>query len=135
MQIYFFLFTFIFSFFNPNQNPIVNEGFAQNSNFTSIIKWQNEVDFDFGEAKKGAVLKHTFIFKNTDNQPITIETARTTCGCTAAEWTLTPIAPNENGEIIVEYDSNKTGDFRKKIKVFFHQQKKGENLWVNGTVL
>jgi Protein of unknown function (DUF1573) len=126
MNVYIFLVSLVFSSFNFQKE--------KECNFASIVQWEGEVDFDFGEAKRGAVLKHTFKFKNLDSQPIMIETARTTCGCTAASWTQTPIAPNEIGEILVEYDSNKTGDFRKKIKVFFDRQKKGESLWVTGNV-
>jgi hypothetical protein len=134
MNVYIFLISFCFSSFNLQIGVFQNAQIAQDSNLASIIKWEGEVEHDFGEAKRGSVLKHTFKFQNIDSQPIMIETARTTCGCTAASWTQTPIAPNEYGEILVEYDSNKTGDFRKKIKVFFDRQKKGESLWVMGSV-
>jgi Protein of unknown function (DUF1573) len=134
MNVYFLLISLFFNFFQTNKvlkswlyDEIIYE-------IPSTVKWVGELEHNFGDAKKGSILKHAFKFQNIGNQPITVETARTTCGCTAASWTQTPIAPNESGEILIEYDSNKTGDFRKKIKVFFHQQKKAETLWVTGSV-
>jgi hypothetical protein len=100
----------------------------------SLVTWQTEQDHDFGEIPRGKPVIFVFTFKNTDSAPISIETVRTTCGCTAAEWTQDAILPGETGQISIEYDAYKSGAFRKKIKVFFDRQKKGETLWIRGEV-
>ena len=72
--------------------------------------------------------------KNIANEAITLQTARTTCGCTAANWTESSIAPGATGEVRIEYDAFQTGDFSKKIKVFFDKQRKAEVLKIKGSV-
>ncbi len=96
------------------------------------LSWLTEQDHDFGMIKQGRPVKFIFQFKNTGTSPLTLETVRTTCGCTAAQWTETPIAPGETGDITVEYDAYQGGSFRKKIRVFFEERKKAEILWIRG---
>jgi len=40
--------------------------------------------FDFGTARQGAVLHHTFQVANTGKGPVTVGRVQTTCGCTVA---------------------------------------------------
>ena len=96
------------------------------------LVWQTERDHDFGEIRQGRPVKFVFQYKNTGDTPLTLETVRTTCGCTAAEWTEGPVAPGGTGEISVEYDAYQGGAFKKKIRVFFQEQKKAEVLWIRG---
>ena len=96
------------------------------------LTWQTERDHDFGEIRQGRPVKFVFQYKNTGDTPLTLETVRTTCGCTAAEWTEGPVAPGGTGEISVEYDAYQGGAFKKKIRVFFQEQKKAEVLWIRG---
>ena len=96
------------------------------------LLWQTEKDHDFGEIRQGHPVKFVFRYKNTGDAPLTLETVRTTCGCTAAEWTEGPVAPGASGEISVEYDAYQGGAFKKKIRVFFQEQKKAEILWIRG---
>ncbi len=98
----------------------------------SKLAWLTEQDHDFGAIKQGRPVKFVFQFKNTGDTPLTLETVRTTCGCTAAQWTETPIAPGATGDIIIEYDAYQSGSFRKKIRVFFEERKKAEILWIQG---
>lgn len=102
---------------------------------SSVIEWQTETDHDFGEIRAGSLTRFVFKFKNIDNQPIVVETVRTTCGCTAAQWPTEPVLPGATGDIVIEYDSEKKGIFRKKIRVFFDRQKRAEILFVEGEVV
>jgi hypothetical protein len=99
-----------------------------------VIQWITETDHDFGQVRQGYPVKFTFQFKNITQEPILLETVRTTCGCTAAKWPEEPILPGETGEILIEFDTFKSGDFRKKIRVFFNKQRKAEILWIGGSV-
>jgi hypothetical protein len=100
----------------------------------SVIEWLTEKDHDFGQIRKGYPVKFTFKFKNISKEPITLQTVRTTCGCTAADYTEDAVLPGDIGEIRIEYDAFKSGDFRKKIRVFFNAQRKAEFLWIAGSV-
>ena len=37
-------------------------------------------------------VSYNFEFTNTGNEPLVIKNVRTTCGCTASEYTQTPVA-------------------------------------------
>ncbi len=99
-----------------------------------IVEWLTERDHDFQHLRQEHPKTFAFRFKNIDTQPILLQTVRTSCGCTAATWTETPIAPGETGEIEVEYDAYQRGEFQKKIRVFFDRQRKPEILWIRGEV-
>ncbi|HND89627.1 MAG TPA: DUF1573 domain-containing protein, partial [Saprospiraceae bacterium] len=101
---------------------------------TSKMAWLTERDHDFGEIPQGRPVKFVFRYRNTSDAPLTLETVRTTCGCTAAEWTEGPVPPGGTGDISVEYDAYQGGTFKKKIRVFFHEQKKAEMLSIRGEV-
>lgn len=101
---------------------------------TSLLRWTNGLEHDFGTMPQGRPRAYTFHYTNTSAEPITIETVRTTCGCTAARWTETPVEPDAVGEVTLEYDAYKQGAFTKKVKVFFYQQKKAEVLTIFGEV-
>ncbi len=99
-----------------------------------IVEWLTERDHDFQHLRQEHPKTFVFRFKNIDSQPILLQTVRTSCGCTAATWTETPIAPGGTGEIVVEYDAHQRGEFKKKIRVFFDRQRKPEILWIHGEV-
>lgn len=93
-------------------------------------------EHDFGEVEEGKVVERVFTFKNTGNYPLMLQDIRTTCGCTAPEWTKEPIAPNEEGKIIVRFNSaHKAGQQRKVITVISNAANSSESLVLFGTVL
>ncbi len=108
-------------------------GFAPTQT-TAVVKWITEVDHDFGSLRKGDTGRFVFQFQNALDEPIVLETVRTTCGCTAADWPEAPIEPGATGEVIIDFDADRIGDFRKKITVFFNKQRKAETLWISGEV-
>ena len=99
-----------------------------------VVEWLTEREHDFQHMRQEHPKSFVFLFKNIDSAPVILQTVRTSCGCTAATWTETPIAPGETGQIEVEYDAYKQGEFRKKITVFFDRQRKPETLWIRGEV-
>ncbi len=99
-----------------------------------MVRWLTEQDHDFGEISAGKPVSFVFRFKNISADTLILQTVRTTCGCTAARYTEGPIAPDTEGEVIIEYDAAQGGSFRKKIRVFFDRQRKPEILWIGGEV-
>lgn len=98
------------------------------------VQWLSDLDYEFEEITQGEPVYCYFRFKNITDTPIIIDNVRTTCGCTAPDWSPTPIAPNEVSEIKVIYDAKKVGYFKKKIRVYFSHQKRAELLSIQGYV-
>ncbi len=68
-----------------------------------------ESTYDFGKIKEGIKVNHVFKFKNTGSNPLVIQDARASCGCTVPEYTKDTIAPGKEGNIKVIYDSGGRG--------------------------
>ena len=81
-----------------------------------MINFEKET-IDYGDISKGSEGTRTFIFENTGSAPLLIKGVRSSCGCTIPKKPEDPIAPGEKGEIIVRYDTNRVGVFRKTITV------------------
>lgn len=99
-----------------------------------VVRWTTETDHDFGEIRDGSTVRFVFQFQNILDEPIILQTVRTTCGCTAADWPEAPIEPGESGDVVIEFDAERGGTFKKKITVFFDKQRKAEVLWIRGEV-
>lgn len=65
-----------------------------------------EKTHDFGTITEGDVVTKVFTFKNTGEAPLIISNATSSCGCTVPSYPKDkPIAPGEEGEIEVKYNS------------------------------
>ena len=100
----------------------------------SAFEWVSPTTHDFGDLKLNVPSTHDFNFKNTGDAPLIIDNVRSICGCTATEWTETPILPGKEGYVKVVFDARKAGYFYKKVTVYFNHQKKGEKLYLEGFV-
>ncbi len=100
----------------------------------SVVRWPDGVEHDFGQVRLGHTVEHHFVFENIAAEAIALETIRTECGCTVADWPEEPIAPGQRGEVRVDFHADRSGPFRKKIKVYFDRQRRAEILWINGVV-
>ncbi|MCX5668934.1 MAG: DUF1573 domain-containing protein [Candidatus Omnitrophica bacterium] len=62
-------------------------------------------EWDFGQVKQGAILKHDFILKNETNDILGINNIHTSCGCTASESDKKSLMPQESTTIKVTFNS------------------------------
>ena len=97
---------------NLINNPLTVDGLSKNINVPQISI--NSPVFDFGEVNEGEKIEHTFVIKNTGKANLVINSAKTTCGCTVAKLPKEPILPNQQSEIIVDF--NTKGKFGKQNK-------------------
>jgi hypothetical protein len=82
----------------------------------SAIKWDQEIH-DFGDIEKGKPVTYEFTFTNTTKETVLITNVRPACGCTAANYTKTPIKPGEKGMVAATYDARNGGQFQKSVTI------------------
>ena len=116
--------------------------------FTCILLWvaacmvgyaQPKATFNKKVHEFGVVLwKHpataTFTIKNDGDKPLVISNVTTSCGCTLADWTKTPIAPGATGEISSTFDAKALGRFNKSIGVYCNAEVRPIYLTLRGEV-
>lgn len=66
-----------------------------------------ETEYDFGTINQDSENTKVFSFTNTGTEPLIIENAKGSCGCTVPEYPKEPIPPGEKGEIKVVYKPGK----------------------------
>ncbi|TAE47909.1 MAG: DUF1573 domain-containing protein [Bacteroidetes bacterium] len=89
---------------------------AQAMNQTTV-EWA-QTDFDFGKVKTGAVVTHTFKFKNTGTEPLSLTRVKASCGCTTPKYSSEPVQPGQEGFIDISFNtSGKTGFQTKTVTV------------------
>lgn len=87
------------------------------------------VDHDFGTIKEGQVVEYTYKFKNSGEAPLIIQAAQGSCGCTASDWTKTPIPVGGTGFVKAKFDSNGKPNIQNKTVTVT------ANTWPKQTVL
>jgi hypothetical protein len=75
--------------------------------------------YDFGKIKQNVKASMTVTVTNIGTDPLLIEDARPSCGCTVSDYTKTPIAPGKTGTIKATYDAAALGQFDKTLTVKF----------------
>lgn len=87
----------------------------------SAITWKTDTH-DFGEIEKGKPTTHSFTFTNTTKETILLKAVKPSCGCTAANYTKTPIKPGETGFVDATYNAASPGNFQKTITVTTNEE-------------
>ena len=100
---------------------------------------QPKATFDKKIHEFGVVLwKHpataTFTIKNDGDKPLVISNVTTSCGCTVADWTKTPIAPGATGTVSSTFDAKALGHFYKDIGVYCNAADRPIYLMIQGEV-
>ncbi|SCX89101.1 Protein of unknown function [Nonlabens sp. Hel1_33_55] len=66
----------------------------------------DESEYDFGTVNEGTVVEKEYKFKNTGTSPLIIVNAKGSCGCTVPTWTKEPVAPGEEGSLLVKFNTS-----------------------------
>jgi len=76
----------------------------------------------------------TFTYTNVGEQPLVVNQAIASCGCTVPEYTKTPVQPGEKGEIKVTYNGagKFPGHFKKSITVRTNGAVEMTRLYIEG---
>lgn len=78
-----------------------------------VVKPEN---WDFGEVKFGEVVEKEFLFRNEGNETLEISRVSTSCGCTKAKVDKEKLEPEEEGKLLVTYDTGAMSGFHAKGK-------------------
>lgn len=100
----------------------------------TTVEWE-QVEHNYGKVKTGAVVKHTFKFKNTGTEPLLLTRVKASCGCTTPSYSKEPIPPGGEGFIDVSFNTaGKSGIQRKSVTVTSNSQPLNMALRINGEV-
>ncbi len=101
-----------------------------------VISFETTV-YDFGSInEEDGSVSYTFHFSNTGNQPLVIHNVRTSCRCTAPNWSRAPIQPGGKGQIEVVYDpTNRPGNFNQSITIYSNSKQGTSLLRLVGNVI
>ena len=99
-----------------------------------VAKFTSET-IDLGKIKQGNPTTATFVITNIGTEPLIIEQANPTCGCTIGDYTKSPIAPGKTGTITATYNAAALNHFDKHLTVKFAGVDETKSITITGDVL
>jgi hypothetical protein len=91
---------------------------------------------DFGQITQGTPQQTVFTFTNTGDAPLIITDATSSCGCTIPDYPKnTPIAPGEQGQMVVNFNGSGQNQVTKTINVQANTANGSELLKIQAFVL
>lgn len=90
---------------------------AQNAKKAEDVIKFNELRYNFGKIKQGVPVTHDFQFSNVGNDPLIIETASASCGCTTPTWPKQPVMKSKTDILKAGFNAAAPGLFEKTIFV------------------
>ena len=99
-----------------------------------VLKFTKETH-DFGKVEQGKPVTHVFEFKNTGTDPIVINDAQASCGCTKPSFSREPIMPGKSGSISATYNAAAAGPFNKSVTVTSNAEAGQAVLYLKGEVV
>jgi Protein of unknown function (DUF1573) len=99
-----------------------------------VAKFATET-IDQGKIKQNNPEEVKFVVTNISKEPLIIEQANPTCGCTIGDYTKTPIAPGATGYVSAKFNAANPGHFTKTLTVKFAGADDVKNIVITGDVL
>jgi len=101
---------------------------------TTVVNFA-ESNHNFGEIMQDSKNTYVFEFTNTGSEPLVIENASGSCGCTVPTYPKEPIAPGATGEIEVVYSPGKQqGEQTKTVSITANTEPKITKLNISASV-
>lgn len=101
---------------------------------TAPIAWKSEL-IDLGEIPQNKPKSIDFEFKNTGKTAVVITNVKASCGCTATDYTKTPIQPGQTAKVTATYNAAAKGAFTKTVTVTTNAEEAPKVLSFKGTVI
>ncbi len=99
----------------------------------AVVKY-DKTSFNFGTFAEENPVTTVFTFTNNGDKPLVIQQAMSTCGCTVADYTKTPVQPGKKGQIKVTYNGKgkAKGHFKKVITIRSNASNALTRLYIEG---
>ena len=107
--------------------------FAQKT-AADVAKFETET-INQGNLKQNDPKEVKFVVTNISKEPLIIEQANPTCGCTMGDYTKSPIAPGATGFINAKFNAASVGHFDKRLTVKFAGVDEIKKITITGDVL
>lgn len=82
----------------------------------------NKEQHNFGQIEWKHPVTVDFTITNSGDKPLVLTNVTTSCACSVASWTQSPIAPGEKGSITATFDAKALGRFEKSICIYSNAQ-------------
>ncbi|GAB4007761.1 DUF1573 domain-containing protein [Spirosoma sp. KCTC 42546] len=99
-----------------------------------VLKFAKETH-DFGKVEQGKPVTYVFEFKNTGTDPVVINDAQASCGCTKPSWTREPVMPGKTGTVSATFNAAAAGPFNKSVTVTSNAEAGQTVLYLKGEVV
>ncbi len=100
----------------------------------SSIVWKSE-SIDVGTIPQNTPKPIVFEFKNTGKTTVIVTNVQGSCGCTATDYTKTPILPGKSGKVTATYNAASKGAFTKTVTVTTNVETTPKVLTLKGIVI
>lgn len=100
----------------------------------SPVSWKSEL-IDLGEIPQGTPKSLDFVFTNTGKNDVIITNVKAACGCTATDYTKTPVKPGKTAKVTATYNAAAKGGFTKTVTVTTNAEDAPKVLTFKGTVI
>jgi hypothetical protein len=98
------------------------------------ITWKSE-SIDLGAIPQNKPKVVDFEFKNTGKTAVVITNVKASCGCTATDYTKTPVQPGGTATVKATYNAATKGAFSKTVTVTTNADDAPKVLSFKGTVI
>lgn len=99
-----------------------------------VAKFKTEL-IELGKVKQDNPTTAIFEVTNISKEPLLIEQANPTCGCTISDYTKEPIAAGKTGYIKATYNAKNLGMFEKHLTVKFAGTDDMKSITIKGEVI
>lgn len=92
--------------------------------------------YHFGRVRRGRTVRYRFRFTNEGKAPLTIQDARSSCGCTVTDFPGQAVEPGGVGSVAVTLNtSNLAGNQDKPVALIIKNQPQPTVVYLRGTIL
>lgn len=91
--------------------------------------------YDYGTIDKNSDGLTYFVFTNTGKEPLIIEKASSSCGCTVPNPPQYPILPGQKDSISVKYSTSRVGPINKTVTILSNAQNSNVMMRIKGQVV
>ena len=117
--------------FTANSSKVI---VVEKNAVTSTVIWKSE-QIDLGQIPQNTPKSVDFEFKNTGKTAVIITNVKAACGCTATDYTKTPVQPGETAKVTATYNAAAKGAFSKTVTVTTSAEETPKVLTFKGTVI